>query len=53
MGQFGKNFDINLRKDHQTNFLWAPWLWVGRRKDPILGYVQKNDEKKNSGGIKG
>ena len=25
-------------------------LWVGRRKEPILGYVPKNDEKKNSGG---
>ena len=24
-------------------------LWVGRRKEPILGYVPKNDEKKNSG----
>ena len=23
-------------------------LWVGRRKEPILGYVPKNDEKKNS-----
>ena len=22
-------------------------LWVGRRKEPILGYVPKNDEKKN------
>ena len=23
-------------------------IWVGRRKEPILGYVPKNDEKKNS-----
>ena len=28
--------------------LWASRLWVGRRKEPILGYVPKNDEKKNS-----
>ena len=27
------------------NFLWASRLWVGRRKEPILGYVPKNDEK--------
>ena len=29
------------------NFPWASDLWVGRRKEPILGYVAKNDEKKN------
>ena len=29
------------------NFLWASRLQVGRRKEPILGYVPKNDEKKN------
>ena len=34
---------------HQKNFLWASRLWVGRRKKPILGYVSKNYEKKNSG----
>ena len=28
---------------------WATPLWVGRRKEPILGYVSKNYEKKNSG----
>ena len=27
---------------------WASRLWVGGRKEPILGYVPKNDEKKNS-----
>ena len=32
----------------KKNFLWATRLWVGRRKEPILGYVPKNDEKKNS-----
>ena len=36
-----------LRRDHQKNFLWTSRLWVGRRKEPILGYVPKNDEKKN------
>ena len=32
----------------EKNFLWAPRLWVGRRKEPILGYVLKNGEKSNS-----
>ena len=43
------NFDFNLRRDHQKTFLWASRLWVGRRKEPILGYVQKNYERNNSG----
>ena len=30
-------------------FPWALRLWVGRRKEPILGYVPKNYEKNNSG----
>ena len=50
MASFSKTFDFNLRRDHQKNFLWASRLGVGRRKEPILGYVPKNDEKKNSGG---
>ena len=50
MVTFTKNFDFNLRRDRQKNFLWASRLWVGRRKEPILGYVPKKDEKKNSGG---
>ena len=45
-----KKFDFKIRKDNQKNFQWASRLWVGRRKQPILGYVPKNDEKKNSGG---
>ena len=45
MASLSKNFDFNLRRDHQKNFLWASRLWVGRRKDPILGYVAKNYEK--------
>ena len=44
---FHRNFNSILRRDHQTNFLWASRLWVGRRKEPILGYVPKNDEKNN------
>ena len=30
-------------------FLWASRLWVGRRKEPTLGYVEKLRKKKNSG----
>ena len=33
----------------KKNFLWTSPLWVGRRKEPILGYVPKNYEKMNSG----
>ena len=50
MALFSKTFDFNFRRDQQKNFLWASRLWVGRRKEPILGYVSKNDEKNNSGG---
>ena len=42
-----QNFNFKIRKDHQKNFLWESRLWVGRRKEPILGYVPKNDKKKN------
>ena len=37
---------IKELRDHRKNILWASRLWVGRRKEPILGYVPKNDEKK-------
>ena len=30
----------------KKNFLWSSRLWVGRRKEPILGYVPKKDEKR-------
>ena len=50
--RIAKKIDSKIRRDHQKNFLWASRLWVGRRKEPILGYVSKNDEKKYSG-IKG
>ena len=44
---FYRNFNSILRRDRQKNFLWPPRLWAGRRKEPILGYVPKNVEKKN------
>ena len=37
---------LNKKTDHRKNFLWALRLWVGRRKEPILDYVPKNDEKR-------
>ena len=40
--QMALNIDPKIRRDHQKNF-----LWVGRRKEPVLDYVPKNDEKKN------
>ena len=45
---FCQNLDFELRRDHLKNFLWASRLCVGRQKEPILRYVQKND-KKSSG----
>ena len=47
MVTFTKNFDFNLRRDHQKNY-----LWLGRREEPILGSVTKNDEKNNFGGLR-
>ena len=37
------------KKGSWKNFLWAPRQWVGRRSEPILGYIQKFDEKIVSG----
>ena len=31
------------KRDKEKNFLWAPRLWVGRRWEPILGYISKFD----------
>ena len=42
---FHRNFNSILRSDHKK-IIWSSRLW-GRRKEPILGYVPKNDEKKN------
>ena len=36
---------ILLQLDNQENFLLASRLWVGRRKEPILGYVPKKRQK--------
>ena len=49
MASLSKNIDFNLRRDHRKKFLWSSRLGVGRRKEPILGYVPKNYEKENSG----
>ena len=38
---------LPIPRDHQKFFLWTSRIWVGRRKEAILGYVPKNDEKKN------
>ena len=46
---FHRNINSILRRDHQKNFLWASRLWVGRQKAHILGYVPKNDKKKEFG----
>ena len=40
---------FNLRRYPQKNFLCTSRLWVGRRKETILSYVTKNNEKKNLG----
>ena len=39
----GQNFDFKIRRDHEKYFLWEPRLWVGRRYEPNLGYISKND----------
>ena len=33
----------------KKNFLWASHLLVGRRKEPILGYVPKKRREKEFG----
>ena len=45
LAPFSKNVYFDLRRDHQKNFVRALRLWVGWRKEPMLGYVPKNDEK--------
>ena len=46
---FDQTFNFNLGRDPQINFLWPSRLRVGRRQEPILSYVPKNDERKNPG----
>ena len=38
-GTFWQNFDFKIRRDHCRTVLWEPCLWVGRRCEPILGYI--------------
>ena len=40
-------FQFYFKKGSSKIFLWASHLWVGRRKERVLAYVPKNDEKKN------
>ena len=37
---------LSEEKKKSKNFLWASWLWVDRRKVPILGHIPKNGEKR-------
>ena len=48
-GTFSQILILILEGIFKKNFLWASRQWVCRRKEPILGYVPKQDEK-NSGG---
>ena len=45
-GPFHQNFNSILRRDYQKNFLWASRLWVGRRKEPIFGYVMVMEKRR-------
>ena len=47
--RIGKRLILELEGIIKKNFLWASRLWVGRRKELILGYVSKNYKKGNSG----
>ena len=42
-------FQCHFKKGSSKKNLWAFRLWVGRRKEPILGYVPKNDKKIHKG----
>ena len=35
----------NKKGSSKKKILWASRLWVGRRKEPILGYISKTDVK--------
>ena len=41
-----KYFVFMRKKNHRKIFIWASRLWVGRRSEPILGYISKFDGKK-------
>ena len=38
--------DFQLRRDNQKYFLGALQIRLGRQKESILDYVQKNDKKR-------
>ena len=40
-GNVWPKFWFKIRRDNGKNFLWAPSLWVGRRQEPILGFISK------------
>ena len=47
MASLSKNFDFNLRRDHQkTSYERRHYESVD---EPVIGYVPKNYEKNNSG----
>ena len=41
-----------FKKGSSKKFLWASRLWVGRRKEPILGYVRKKRRKNEFGPLR-
>ena len=47
MTRLNKKFDFNLRRDQKNFYVRHDYESVDE-KEPILGYAQKNYEKKNS-----
>ena len=47
-----QNFDSKIRRDHQTNFLWASRLWVGRGKKHTSALYRKTTKNKKNSGTK-
>ena len=48
MARLARNFDFNFSKglSKKISYIWAPRLWAGRRKEPILGYMSRKTTKK-------
>ena len=40
-----QNLYFNIQRDHGKKFPWAMRLWIGRRRDPILGNISKFEWK--------
>ena len=53
MRRSAKIFIFILEGVIKKKFLWASRLWVGRRKEVILGYVPKKKLEKKNAGSKG